>query len=141
MRYPNGMTAKEWSDLHVEVVDPVGIVQQQFKSEMDINTILRRFHVTGAAPLGVAEPMYGDFTGIEDWESAVEKVEKARADFMALPPEVRERFGNNPGGLIEYARGHTYEEFVSEMEAVDRRWLASQPPDGSSSAATKEAVE
>lgn len=118
MRYPNGMTAREWADATASPTDPTTLVQQQFANELDINTILRRFNVTGSAPLGIAAPVYGDFTGILDWEDAVEKVERAHADFMRLPPEVRERFQNDPGQLIEYARSHSYDQYLEESERL-----------------------
>jgi len=103
---------KAHSDLHASAVSSDSLTQQHLGVEMDINTILRRFNVTGAAPLGASSPVYGDFSGIEDWQSAIEKVEKVQEDFMKFPPDVREHFGNSPGGLIEYARTHTYKEYL-----------------------------
>lgn len=79
------------------------IVQQHFADEQDINTIMRRFGVTGQMPQFLPEGMYGDFTGIEDYESAVARIERADNAFMALPAEVRERFGNDPGALMRAA--------------------------------------
>jgi len=118
MRLPNGMTAREWADATASDGGKVSMTQQSFAEELDINTILRRFNVTGQAPLGNVSPMYGDFTGLHDWEDAVEKVTRAREDFMRLPPDVREHFGNDPGQLIEYAQSHSYGEFVAEAELV-----------------------
>jgi len=111
----------EWAEAHASPVSSVTMTQQQFAQELDINSIMRRFQVTGMAPLGVPGGVYGDFTGIEDWESAVAKVEKATADFMKLPPELREQFGNSPGGLIAYARSHTYEEYLEDADAIADR--------------------
>lgn len=72
-------------------------VQQQFRNDCDPNTIVRRFGVTGQ--LGQVDlsgaAMYGDFTGINDLESALDRMERVNQTFMALPPEVRERFGND----------------------------------------------
>lgn len=118
MRRIQGYTFREWADLTASPTDSSSIVQQQFANELDINTILRRFNVTGMAPMGNQAPVYGDFTGILDWEDAVAKVEKAQEDFLRLPPEVRERFENDPGQLIEYAKSHSYDEYVKEAERV-----------------------
>lgn len=87
------------------------LVQQHFREEADINTIVRRFGMTGQMPSGVAGGVYGDFTGIEDYASAVERIERARDGFMTLPPEVRERFGNDPGRLVDLAQSLTEDEF------------------------------
>lgn len=89
------------------------LVQQSFKDEVDVNTIARRFGITGAmAGVAAGQPMYGDFTGISDFDSAVAMVEDARRRFMSLPAEVREEFGNNPGNLVRFANEATPEEFA-----------------------------
>lgn len=87
-------------------------VQQQYANEVDVNTIMKRYGITATAPLGPATGVYGDFTDIEDYESAVERIRGAEARFMALPAAVRERFGNNPGELIRRAYAMPPEEFT-----------------------------
>jgi len=119
---PGTVDVKAHSDLYASAVSSDSLTQQHLGVEMDINTILRRFNVTGAAPLGASSPVYGDFTGIEDWESAVEKVEKVQEDFMKFPPDVREHFGNSPGRLIEYARTHTYDEYLEFEKGREARF-------------------
>lgn len=76
--------------------------QQQFKEECDINEIVRRFGLTGQMPTTVRTPMIGDFTGVVDYQSALNAVIKARDDFMALPGEVRERFLHDPQRLMDF---------------------------------------
>lgn len=76
------------------------LVQQHFRDEVDINTIVRRFGMTREMPSGIAGGVYGDFTGITDYESARATIERAREGFMILPPDVRERFGNDPSNLV-----------------------------------------
>lgn len=78
------------------------MVQKQFVEEVDINTIVRRFGITRQMPSGVEGGVYGDFTGITDFESAQAAVERAREGFMALSPDVRERFQNDPGLYLDY---------------------------------------
>lgn len=103
-------------------------VQQSFKDEVDVNTIARRFGITGAMAFGTsAQPMYGDFTGISDFDSAVAMVEDARSRFMRLPAEVREEFGNNPGNLVRFANEASPEEFA-EFFAPER--VADTPAPG-----------
>lgn len=91
------------------------IVQQHFAEEVDINTIVRRFGMTAAMPAGVPGGIFGDFTGVTDYESAVAAIDRAKSGFMALPPDVRERFGNNPGNLIEYAQGVSLEDLEVDL--------------------------
>ena len=56
------------------------VTQQQFKEECDINTIVRNFGVTGQLPITAMQPLVGDFTGITDFQSALEAVREAEAN-------------------------------------------------------------
>lgn len=78
------------------------VTQQQFKDECDINTIVRRFGLTGDLPLNAAMPTSGDFTGISDFHSALNMVREAEEAFMAFPASVRERFGHDPQRLMAF---------------------------------------
>lgn len=96
------------------------IVQQHLRDEVDINTIVRRFGVQGVLERpGSVGAVYGDFTGITDFESAVEKVTRARESFMKLPALVRERFNNDPGQMVRKAQ---------ELSEADFLKLAEPPP-------------
>lgn len=77
-------------------------VQQSGKDEADINNILKQFKVTGLVPQGVRMPEYGDFEGISDFRSAMDAINAAQASFMALPSDVRTRFGNDPQVFLEF---------------------------------------
>lgn len=78
------------------------VTQQQFKDECDINTIVRRFGLTGELPDDVRMPMSGDFTDAPDFDTAMQLVVQAKEEFMRLPAELRSRFNNDPGRLIAF---------------------------------------
>lgn len=109
MRYPRGYR-RQAVDTGRETY-----TQEQYANEVDINTIVRRFGLTREMPSGVAGGAYGDFTGIYDYESALAAVERARSGFLALDPEVRERFDNDPGRYIEYVDGLDDDELGPEV--------------------------
>lgn len=90
------------------------LVQQHFKEEVDVNTIVRRFGLTPELPAW-RTGVYGDFTGISDYESAVQRIEATQNAFMALPATLRDRFKNDPAELVRYAQSHTEEEFDALM--------------------------
>lgn len=77
------------------------LAQQQFKDECDINNIVDKFLKTGEiqAPLS---PKYGDFTGISDYKTALDRVIAAEEEFMNLPAAIRARFNNDAAELIEF---------------------------------------
>lgn len=85
----------------VECLEPT-LTQQQFAEDADINTIVRRFGITGQLPVNGRMPTYGDFSDVDDFHSAVNAVRAATEAFMALPGNVREEFGHDPQRLIDF---------------------------------------
>ena len=78
------------------------LAQQQFKDECDINNILRQFNITGQLPDTPLSPKYGDFSGISDYKTALDRVISADEEFMNLPATLRARFDNDAANLIEF---------------------------------------
>jgi len=76
--------------------------QQHYKEECDINTIVARFGLTGEVPQGYKAPMSGDFTGVNDFHTAMNAVKEAEASFMQLPAHLRKRFGGDPQELMRF---------------------------------------
>lgn len=85
----------------LECLDP-SMAQQQFLEESDINTIVERFGLNGEMPANVKAPVYGDFTGVSDFQTAMNVVVAAQESFMSLPAKVRARFSNDPQQLLEF---------------------------------------
>lgn len=78
------------------------MAQQQFRDEVDINTIVARFGLTGEMPEDFRAPEYGDFSDVVDFQSAQNAVLAASAAFMEMPAGMRARFDNNPQQLMEF---------------------------------------
>lgn len=76
--------------------------QQQFGEECDINTIVRRFGLTGQLPENLNVPITGDFTDIVDYHTAINHVMEADKAFMQMPASIRERFQNNAGKFVDF---------------------------------------
>lgn len=76
--------------------------QQSFREECDINEIVRRFGLTGELPENLAMPVSGDFTGISDFQEAMNVVRRAEEEFLRVPAELRARFNNEPGRLVAF---------------------------------------
>lgn len=80
-----------------------GRAQQQFRDEVDINTIVRRFGLTGELPENPRIALYGDLTGLpEDYRGMVEYVRGAEEAFMEFPAEIRKRFEHDPQRMIDF---------------------------------------
>lgn len=109
-----GRLAYDWKEVSDETAIDTGpetLVQQSFKDEVDINTITRRFGITATMPFGRDGGMYGDFSGITDFDSAVALVKDTERRFHTLPADLREKFRNNPTNLVRFAQNSTAEEF------------------------------
>lgn len=78
------------------------VTVESFGEEADINTMMRRFGVTGQLEQRAGTPMYGDFTSAPDFRAALDTVNDARERFLSLPPLVRERFANDPAELLGF---------------------------------------
>lgn len=103
MRTPYSYDRKAASDETALVCADVSRAQQQFKEECDINTIVRRFGLTGELPKDVAMPESGDFTDVVDYKTAMDMIRKADEAFMQMPSAVRDRFQNDPQRFLEFS--------------------------------------
>lgn len=108
------------SDL--ECLDP-SLAQQQFAEDADINVMLERFKVTGQLPVSATQAVFGDFTQVGDFRTAMEKLRVAQESFMGIPFEIRQQFGNNPA---------LFSDFCLNKDNLPklREWgLAPRPPE------------
>jgi phage internal scaffolding protein len=96
------------------------LAQQHFKDECDINNILRQFNITGLLPEQPLSPRYGDFTGIGDYHTAMNRVLAVQDEFEALPAQIRARFGNDPAQLIEFLENSDNRPEAEELGLVDK---------------------
>lgn len=93
---------------------PGRTIQSQ-KEEADINTIVRRFGVTGVLPQKYDIPTYANFDGVFDFHSAQNALVNAERAFMAIPSDIRARFGNDPQRFVEFASNEDNLDELREM--------------------------
>lgn len=94
---------------------------QSMKDEADINTIVRRFGLTGQLPHDVKMPTYADLTAVPSFHEAMQLVAEAREAFMEMPADVRTRFGNDAGAFADFCSDPANaEEMVKLGVAVKR---------------------
>jgi len=91
------------------------MTQQQFAEEADINNIMRKY---GADPVAFNAltrkgGVYADFSQISDYHGMLQEVAHAQDAFASLPAQIRSRFANDPGKLIEFlSDSKNYDEGV-----------------------------
>lgn len=90
------------------------MAQQQFKAECDINNIVNNYAKTGLLPQNIKSGgQFADFSNIRDYQGMLDTILQAENTFMQLDPQIRSRFENNPGKLIEFIqKKQNYDEGV-----------------------------
>lgn len=103
--------------------------QQQFKEEVDINTIVRNFGLTGQLPESLVVPQPGDFDAVHDFHSAMNEIRRAEEAFMELPGDVRAEFGNDPGRFLAFVHDPANVERSRELGIRNPKPAEPAPPE------------
>lgn len=78
------------------------LTRQSDAESADINVIMRRAEKTGVLPLYTREALFTDVTAIGSFREALETMRVAQEGFLALSPEIREKFGNDPVAFLDF---------------------------------------
>lgn len=91
-------------------------VQQQYRDETNVSTIVNKFLKTGQLPLGTnQQPIYIDHNQYGDFTEMLNQVTEVQQNFAKLPSSIRNRFQNKPAKLLEFLQ---HEENRKEAEAL-----------------------
>lgn len=107
---------------------------QSAEEESNINTIVRRFGISGKLPDQVAMPRSGDFTNVPDFHAAMNLVRQAQEEFVRVPADVRARFRNDPQEFMNF-----FENPDNYTEALKLGLVNVRPPSGTPDGGTPEA--
>lgn len=99
---------------------PESEVVQSQKEESDINTIVRRFGLTGQLPPFTRIPQYGDFNGITDYHTAMNQVIAANDQFMKLPGSLRAKFNHDPEQYVNFCLDENNRDQLIEMGLIKK---------------------
>lgn len=103
LRHHRGDDERAREKTRVRVFD-ASKTQQGPTSDCDINVLVRRFGIDKEPPpLALLDPsQFGEFDDSMSLADALGVVNHARNLFMQLPPQLRERFGNEPAVMWEF---------------------------------------
>jgi phage internal scaffolding protein len=68
--------------------------------------------------------VYGDFSGVTDYHSALNKINATMDDFMALPAQLRVRFGHDPVQLLEFLENDQNRDEAIQLGLIDGQPVA-----------------
>ncbi len=102
----------------LKCLDP-SLAQQHMKDECDINVIVERFGVTGELPSAPVSPEFGDFSGVNDYHSALNAIRASEEAFMALPAKIRARFDHDPNALLQFLQDESNRDEAIQIGLID----------------------
>lgn len=87
------------------------MAQQQFRDSQDINIIMKKYN-NQMANIPDFSGEYADLTTFK-FEDEMNKISRAEEAFAGLPSEIRTRFDNRPGKLLQFLDDpNNYDEAV-----------------------------
>lgn len=91
--------------------------------------LMRRWINRGTVVLPSQVPTYGDFTGLDDFHTVMNRIKAAEAEFLALPAAVRKACDNDPGKFLEMVNDPNPDqvEKLKELGLVEGRIPDSSP--------------
>jgi len=104
--------------------------KQSFKEEADINTIVKRFKITGRLPENVRMPVSADFDQIVDFQTAMNVIRQGQEAFAEMPANIRARFSNDPARFVEFCLDPENRAEATKMGLVDPTIAQAPPPAG-----------
>lgn len=79
------------------------LTKQEFIEECDVNNILKNYAKTGIMNEVKTEGIFGDFTKIPNYQTALDVVNEANEQFLTLDSKIRvKEFDNNPQKLMDF---------------------------------------
>lgn len=81
----------------------VSRTKQEFREESNINNIMAKYEKHGVIThIKTGEPVYGDFSGLTDYQTSLNTVMAAQDVFDSLPAKLRKRFSNDPAEMVRF---------------------------------------
>lgn len=75
-------------------------------------------HAQGVLPHFKTGGNFGNFTSYDDFHTMRNRICDAKEDFMRLPAELRDRFNNDPGELVQFLEDPDNREECQEMGLI-----------------------
>lgn len=102
---------------------------QSAKDQCDINKLISRYQKTGQLPpVAHTNGVYGDFSGVKDYHTAMNAILSAQESFQTLSAEVRKRFDNDPAKLLSFLNDPKNDAEAIKLGLVNPKVEEPQPP-------------
>ncbi len=115
-----------------------GRTKQSFREESNINYIVERWGTENLAAQNQTMGHYGDFSEVATFQEAQDQIIKAAQGFENLPSRLRERFGNDPGRLLDFLGDEANLKEAIELKLVPDPEAKTVPTDTTPPPVTEE---
>nr|QJB20980.1 MAG: internal scaffolding protein [Microvirus sp.] len=107
------------------------LTRQEFARESDINTIVELFGI-GEHPIesGAWVTNIDIVDAVDDFQTALNKLNEARDQFASLPARVRSRFDNDPARFVDFVSDANNIDEMVELGLAQRFQDTSVAPSG-----------
>lgn len=116
------------------VFEDASLTRQEFAEDADINNIMRKYSSGFPSSFsGSRPPLFGDFSNVPDYQTALNKVIDAQERFSELPSQLRRRFDNDPGKLLEFLSSDANRDEAVKLGLINPPMnppVASEPENG-----------
>lgn len=103
-------------------------VEQSHKDACDINSMVAKARRGQFVP-PVSRGVYGDFTQVTDFQSAMNQIKAAEATFNFLPSHIRKRFDNDPQKVLAFMDDPDNLDDCYELGLLDRPKVVREEPE------------
>lgn len=102
------------------------MAQQQFAEECDINNVMKKYNYNmNAVPFSGG--VFRDVSNIPDYHEMLNTVRYADEAFATLPADLRLRFANDPGQLIQFLQDPKNRQEAMELGLLDKTMSQNAP--------------
>lgn len=115
---------------------------QSERDKCDLNIVKAIYDKTGVMNnIRTDQPRYGDFTSSHDYHELLFRAQQAQDDFMLLDAQIRARFDNDPGKLLDFVNDPKNAAMALQLGLIKAPAVspqASQVPQGDKVPSSKE---
>lgn len=92
------------------------MTEQSHELETNINRIMAKYQATGILNhVNKKQPIFGDFSEVPDYATALDLVITAQESFMQLPAKIRAKFANDPAQFLDFVGNPDNAEALVDM--------------------------
>lgn len=120
--------AHETYDRYHAPVGETSMAAQEFKTQCDVNHIMRKFEKTNLLNhVNRREGQYGDFMEARSYHESLNLIREADEMFMTVPSKIRERFDNDAGKFLAFVQDEANAEAMAEMGLLKPGQVPAEP--------------